>query len=214
MAKTKLVDGEDFRELHVNLGLFYWASPAIAHLSCVKYKSTRIAVFFVSWTRTGKSNRWGSLGQGGSGSTWMHEALATLWGRTGDPVNKVYRTVFHLPNRIWSFFNYLAGSLLPNLSCRHYPHWTKSIVGRSRLRACLGSLGRWTTSPFFVQAQPENHRVAVSTGSFSGKAWAEKGPGAAFEEILNRLLDDQNVHHAFHYNHCSRSIKVQQGMLP
>jgi hypothetical protein len=39
----------------------------------------------------------------------------------------------------------------------------------------------------FVQAKPEDHRVAVSTGSFSGEAWAEKRPGAAFEEIPNRL---------------------------
>lgn len=33
----------------------------------------------------------------------------------------------------------------------------------------------------------EGHRVAVSTGSFSAKAWAEKRPGSAVEEILNRL---------------------------
>jgi len=56
-----------------------------------------------------------------------------------------------------------------------------------QLRACSGSLERRTPWLFFVQAKPENHRVAVSTGSFSGEAWAEKRPEDEFEEILNRL---------------------------
>ncbi len=44
---------------------------------------------------------------------------------------------------------------------------------------------------FFDQAQPENYRVAVPTGSFSGEAWVEKRPGDEFEEIPNRLYDEK-----------------------
>ena len=39
----------------------------------------------------------------------------------------------------------------------------------------------------FCRGEPENFRLAVPTGTFSGEASAEKRPESAFEEILNRL---------------------------
>ena len=61
------------------------------------------------------------------------------------------------------------------------------LVHTERLRACLGSIERRSPRLFYDQTQPEDHRVAVLTGSFSGEVWAEKRPGDEFEEIPNRL---------------------------